>query len=139
MESRFTAILKVVGTCARAEGETQSVLAELEETVRRMFDSVGEIREIEIRIPASGDQCSTVRAVQIGDAGNALSVIAEVMQRLALDANSTTETVAKDLDAIGNIAGGLSGGAGGTLAPEESETDRALRDALRDVRTAFVE
>jgi alkylated DNA nucleotide flippase Atl1 len=134
MEARFTAIFKVLGTCVEAEGETQGVLAELEETVGRMRDSVAQIRLIEIRIHRTAIN-ATIRAVQIGDAGSALNVLAGVMQRVALDSSSITDKITGDLDAISDTANGLSGGSGGTEAGKESGTDRVLPE----MRTAMLE
>jgi alkylated DNA nucleotide flippase Atl1 len=134
MEGRFTAILKVVGTCAEADVETQSVLGELEATVKGMRDSVAEIRQIEIRIRRMAIN-ATIRAIQIGNAGSALNVVAEVMQRLALDSGGITDTVAGDLDAISDAANRLSGGSGWTQSGEESETG----SVLPEMRAALLE
>jgi hypothetical protein len=134
MEGRFTAILRVVGTCAQAEAESQSVLTELEETVKQLWGAVGEIREIEIRIRRMAIN-ATVKAVQIGSAGNALNVIADVMQRLALDATGITDTVARDLEAIGDAANRLSGSSGSTPAGKDPGTD----DVLSEMRAAMLE
>jgi methyl-accepting chemotaxis protein len=138
MEARFTAILKVFGTCAKAEDETQGVLAELEKTVGRMRDSVAQIRQIAIRIHRTALN-ATIRAVQIGDAGSALNVLADVMQRLALDSSSITDKITGDLDAISDTARRLSGGSGWTQAGEESGTDSVLpemRGAMLELQSS---
>ncbi len=138
MEGRFTAILKVVGTCTTAEAESQGVLAGLEKTVGGMRDSVAEIRQIEIRIHRIAIN-ATIRAIQIGDGGSALNVVADVMQRLALDSGGITDRVEGDLDAIGDAANQLSGGSGWTRAGGESETDSVfpeMRTALSELHSS---
>jgi len=134
METRFTAILKVLGTCTQAETETQATLAELEQTLGRMRDAVAEIRQIEIRIRRIAIN-ATIRAVQIGNAGTALNVLAEVMQRLALDCSGITDKVEGSLVTIGDAANRLSGGSGSIQADEHSETD----DVLSEMRSAMLE
>jgi hypothetical protein len=126
MEARFTAIMKVVGNCAQAESETQGTLAELEATVARMRSSVAEIRGIEIRIRRMAIN-ATIRAVQIGAAGSALNVIAEVMQRLAVDSDGVTDRAEEDLNAISDAANRLSGG------------ESATGSVLSDIQAAIVE
>jgi hypothetical protein len=111
MEGRLTGILKMLGICGAAQGEMERTAAGLEETIARMRDSVAEIREIEIRIQRIAVN-AIIRATHIGAAGNALNVIAEVMQGLALDSNASTEDAAGTLDAMSAAAGGVSGGSG---------------------------
>jgi len=127
MESQFTAILKTLATCAAAKREVESTAASLEQTISSMRDSVGEIRSIEIRIQRIATN-ATIRATHIGTAGNALNVIAEVMQRLALDSNASTEDVAETLAAMSDAAKSVSGGAGGDSVPNEviGEMQRAV-------------
>ena len=118
MEGQFTAILKILGTCAAAQGEVESTAASLEETISSMQDSVGEIRSIEIRIQRIATN-ATIRATHIGTAGNALNVIAEVMQRLALDSNANTEEVAETLAAMSDAAKSVSVRAGADSVSNE--------------------
>jgi hypothetical protein len=124
MEGRFTGILKAFGSCAAAEAEIHTTLAELEEAVRSMRKSVAEVREIEISIHRIAIN-ATIRAVQIGDSGNALLVLADVMQRLALDSNNIVEEVAGSLDAISDAANGLSSGSTGSDAEDVVSETRA--------------
>lgn len=129
MEGCFAAILKAVGTCATAQTEMRSTAATLEETIGRMGESVAAIRGIEIQIQRIALN-ATIRAVHIGTAGNALSVIAEVMQSLALNSNRNTEDVAGALDAMSaavrDVAGcpkpGASGVERGTGVVDEMRT-----------------
>ncbi len=127
MEGQFTAILKMLGSCAAAQGEVESTAASLEETISSMQDSVGEIRSIEIRIQRIATN-ATIRATHIGTAGNALNVIAEVMQRLDLDSNANTEDVAEILAEMRDAAQSVSGGAGEDSVPNEviTEMQRAV-------------
>ena len=108
MEGHFTAILKMVASCTAGQVETESVAANLAATINRMRASVAEVRGIEIRIQRIATN-ATIRATHLGARGDALNVIAEVMQRLALDSNSNTEIVARTLDAMSDAAGRASG------------------------------
>ncbi len=67
-----------------------------------------DIRGIEIQIQRIAIN-ATIRAAHIGAAGKALTVIAEVMQRLALDSNRNTEAVAQALDRMSDGTRGVSG------------------------------
>jgi len=134
MEGRFTAILRVVGTCAAAEAETQSALAELQQAVARMRQSVAEVRHIGIRIHRIAINAA-IRAVPIGDAGHALDLIAEVMQRLAVDSASITGEAAAALDAITDAAGCLSGGSSWAAAHAHSNADKSVSE----MRAAILE
>jgi hypothetical protein len=127
MEGQFTAILKMLGSCSAAQGQVESTAASLEETISSMQDSVGEIRSIEIRIQRIATN-ATIRATHIGTAGDALNVIAEVMQRLDLDSNANTEDVAEILSEMRDAAQSVSGGAGEDSVPNEviTEMQRAV-------------
>src|SRR6185295_2534498 len=127
MEGQFTAILKMLGSCAAAQGEVESTAAGLEKTISSMQDSTGEIRSIEIRIQRIATN-ATIRATHIGTSGNALNVIAEVMQRLALDSNANTENVAETLAAMSDAAKSVSGIAGADSVPNRviDEMQRAV-------------
>jgi len=61
MESRFTAILKILGDCTTGETEMEATAAGLQETIGIMRDSIEEIRGIEIRIHRTATN-ATVRA-----------------------------------------------------------------------------
>src|ERR1022692_2409471 len=99
-----------------------SVAAKLAENIGEMRESVGEIRGIEIRIRRIATN-ATIRAIHLGAARDALNVIAEVMQRLALDSNTNTEDVAGALDAMSDAANRVSGGRGHAAPGADSETD----------------
>lgn len=134
MEDHFKAISKIAGTCAAAEAETQATLAELTGALGRMRESVSKICEIEICIRRIAIN-ATIRAVQIGDAGAALHVIADVMQRLADDSKRITDKVDEALDAISDTANRLSDGSGWVRSSEHSEAD----EVLADMGTAILE
>ena len=127
MESRFTAILKILASCDQAENETDAVLGGLEQTVARMRAAVADVREIEIQIRRLAINAA-IRAAQIGETGSALHVIAEVMQRLALASAGVTGEAAGDLAAMGDAAGWLSGG-----SQEDAES------VLSEVRATVLE
>jgi hypothetical protein len=137
LEGHFTAILKMLGTCTTAQAEMGSTAANLAETIGGMRQSVGEIRRIEIRIRRIATN-ATIRATHIGAAGDALNVIAEVMQGLALDSNSNTEDVAGALDAMSEAASRVSGG-GGEAAGAESGTGEVtggMRHAVAELHSS---
>jgi len=133
LESRLKAILQALATCEQGETETQGVVTRLGETVARMRDSVAEMREIEIRIRRIALN-ATIRAVQIGDAGNALNVLADVMLRLAADSAKLTDAVAESLDGIAGAASRLSDG---RTAGDGAES--ATRSILSGMTTAISE
>lgn len=129
MESQFSAILRMLGTCMAAQGEMESTASRLEKTMRRMVDSIEEIRGIEIRIQRISTNAS-VQATHIGAAGIALNVIAEVMQRLAFDSNKNTEDVAGTLEAMSEAAHCVSGHGGDAAS---SITHQVVEEMRRTV------
>ncbi|MGD1093835.1 MAG: hypothetical protein ABSB35_17830 [Bryobacteraceae bacterium] len=138
IEGRLTAILRIAGACAQAESETGATLAGLEETVTRMRESVGDVRQIETRIRRIAIN-AMIRVLEIGAAGNALNVIAETMQNLARDSSKITAEVAGALDAITGAANRLSGALGWAPDNERSATDTLLsemRDAISEVHSS---
>ena len=132
MEGHFTAILKMLGTVTTEQAEMESTAACLEETIGRMRDSVSEIRGIEIRIQRIATN-ATIRATHIGAAGNALNVIAEVMQRLAFDSNTNTEEVAGTLDAMSDAASRVSGDSGRAASGAHADTNEVSGEMRRTV------
>ena len=132
MEGQFSAILSMLGACTAAEVQMESTAAKLQKTIRHMADSIEEIRGIEIRIQRISTNAS-VRATHIGAAGVALNVIAEVMQRLALDSNQNTEDVAAALEAMSAAATGVSDRAGDMAAGAQPVTDQVMEEMRRAV------
>jgi hypothetical protein len=142
MEGQFSAILSMLGTCTTARGEMEATAASLEETIGEMRASIAEIRGIEIRIQRISTNAS-VRATHIGAPGVALNVIAEVMQRLALDSNTKTEDVAGTLDAMNQASSRVSGrslGAvpgdavpGGAAPGAHADTNQVVDEMRRSV------
>jgi hypothetical protein len=133
MEGQFTAILKMLSTCTTAQVEMGSTAAHLEETIGGMRNSVGEIRGIEILIQRIATN-ATIRATHIGAAGNALNVIAEVMQGLALDSNANTENVAGTLDAMSVAGSRVSGGSDRAEFVAHSDTNEVVDEMRRTVQ-----
>ena len=134
LEGHFTAILKMLGTCTTAQAEMGSTVSNLVETIGGMRESVAEIRRTEIRIRRIATN-ATIRATHIGAAGNALDVIAEAMQGLALDSNKNTEDVAGALDAMTEAANCVSGARGEAA----SGADPATGDVTGEMRRAVAE
>jgi len=132
MESQFTGILKMLGACTEAQAEMGSTTANLAETIGGMRQSIAGIRGIEIRIQRIATN-ATIRAAHIGAAGNALSVIAEAMQRLALDSNTNTEEVAGALDAMSDTASRGFGGGGDAASGADSSASRVTGEMLHAV------
>jgi methyl-accepting chemotaxis protein len=132
MEGQFSALLSMLGTCAGAQTQMESTASRLEETIRNMRDSIGEIRGIEIRIQRISTNAS-VWATHLGAGGIALNVIAEVMQRLALDSNTKTEEVAGTLDTMSEAAGRVSGRAGNAAPGAQSITSQVVEEMRRTI------
>jgi hypothetical protein len=134
LEGHFTAILKMLGTCTTAQAEMGSTAANLVETIGGMRESVAEIRRTEIRIRRIATN-ATIRATHIGAAGNALDVIAEAMQGLALDSNTNTEDIAGAPNVMSEAANCVSGGRGQAAAGADSATG----DVTGEMRHAVAE
>lgn len=118
LEARFAAILKNLDACGQAEVEIRAALSDLEGAVHNMWEAVAEVCAIEISIRRLALNAA-VRAEQIGGRGHALSVLAEVMQRLAADASGITTETGAALDAIAEAGGSLSHGDGATSSQTE--------------------
>jgi hypothetical protein len=125
LEDQFSAILRGLGTCTSAQAEMESTAASLEETIGRMRDSIEMIRGIEIRIQRISTNAS-IRATHLGAEGTALNVIAEEMQRLALESSTKTEDVAGALQAMSEAALRVSGGLGGAECDAQSITSEVI-------------
>lgn len=132
MEGHFTAILRMLSSCAAAQAEMGSMAAGLEETIGRMRDSVAEIRGIEIRLQRTAVN-AVIRAARIGATGNALNVIAEGIQRLALDSNANTEDAAGTLEAMSEAARRVSGGSGGAASDARGSTNEVIERMRRAI------
>jgi hypothetical protein len=127
MEGRFTAILNLLGKCTQAQSEMEDTAGTLRETIDKMRTSVSEIRNVELGIQRIAIN-ATIRATHIGPAGDALNVIAEVMQRLALDSNSHTEAVHEALDAMSDAVNCAAGGTCEETAAARAGADRAIEE-----------
>ena len=130
MQGRFTAILNLAGKCDRAEAETEAALRGLEQGVERLRASLEGVSQVEIRIRRIAIN-ATIRAVQIGDAGNALSVLAEVMHRLGMDSGGATEQAGEALEAIAGAAGQLSARA--EDGPAARDVSSAMRNTIEQL------
>jgi methyl-accepting chemotaxis protein len=137
MESRFTAVLKIAGKCAEVEVETQATLADLTGAAQRMEETVDAVRQIGNRIHRIAINAA-IRAEHIGKAGHSLAVVAESMQRLALQTNQVTSEVAGVLGSIREAAGTWSGGLALLTAAESSGGDvcSAMRGTILKIHSA---
>jgi len=125
MEADFTAILKMLSACSTAQADLQSTARSLEEIIARMQGSVTEIRGIEIRIQRIAIN-ATLRASQLGSAGEALTVIAGVMRGLALDSNTNTEDVAATLEQMCAASSCVSEGSSQEASGGHASTDEVM-------------
>ncbi len=107
MEGDFSAILKMLRSCTTAQADLQSTTRNLGEIIAGMQGAAIEIRGIEIRIHRIAMN-ATIRATQLGAAGDALNVIAGVMRGLALDSSLNTEEVAGTLQEMSAASGCIS-------------------------------
>jgi methyl-accepting chemotaxis protein len=123
METRFTAILKMLAVCAAEQVEMEQTVAQLDQTIVGMFGSVDAIRGIEIRIQRIALN-AVIRAVHLGRAGDGLHVIAEIMCRLALDSNRSTEDAGSALQAIRDASRNV-------RAPSDSTPAQQVIDNMR--------
>lgn len=119
LEARFGTILAILNTCFEAEADTQSAFAGLDQDVGRMREAATEVGEIGIRLRRMAIN-ATIRASQIGPAGRALDVLAEVMQRLANDSQKLAGEAAAALDAMTEATGASPA----AESPELSRGDR---------------
>lgn len=108
METSFTSILNTGISCRNAEEEIGATTARLNETIGRMRTSVTEILGTEIQIQRIAIN-ATIRATQLEATGDALGVVASVMQRLAVDSNTSSEDVVKALDSMRRVAHNVAG------------------------------
>jgi hypothetical protein len=99
MESRFTAILRILEGSEQTVEETRTTLGDLHEASERIRVSATQVRDVEIRIRRLALN-ATIRATEIGEAGNALGVLAEVMHRLAVDSGAIADEVSEALDGV---------------------------------------
>jgi methyl-accepting chemotaxis protein len=111
METSLGSIVKAAGGCHAAEQEICRLALDLKSLAGQMRESIADIRGTEINIERIAIN-ATVRATQIGDRGNALNVVAEVMRRLALDSNRQTEDAAGALDSMSDVVARLTDHAG---------------------------
>jgi len=133
METSFGSMLEAAGACQAAQQQMARVAREFRERVGRMRDAVSDIRGTELQIERIAIN-ATLRAIQIGDAGNALDIVAGVMLRLAQDSSQNTDQVGQGLDAMLEAVAGMLEEGSVAEGPEESggaifvETRAAIGD-----------
>jgi hypothetical protein len=130
MEMQFGAIVKMLGTCTAAQGDIGSTAGSLAETIAGMRTSVTDIRGTEIQIQRISTN-ATIRATHIGASGIALNKIAEVMQRLAMDSNASTDEAAATLEAMSEVSGRIAppvpgAGKDASITPDAAAMQLAL-------------
>jgi len=128
MEARFTAILRILEASEQTVEETRTTLGDLNEAAERIRVSASQVRDVEIRIRRLALN-ATIRATEIGEAGKALGVLAEVMHRLAVDSGNMTDEVSEALDRVCRPACQPGDGEG---SASEDGVD-GLRSDLREV------
>jgi len=133
IEGCFTAILRALNQCDRAERDMRLRAGELAGGTGRMRQAVKEIRAIEIEIQRIGLN-AVIQATHIGSGGTSLDLIAGVMHRLAMESAENTERAAGLLDAIAAAVGELQGAAGGGTG--ESGLMEELRSGVLRVHSA---
>jgi methyl-accepting chemotaxis protein len=112
----------------------ESTASGLEETIGRMRGEVFQIREIEIQIQRIALNAA-IGAIHIGSPGRALSLIAEVMQDLAHDSSTNTESASLALDAMSDAVNRAFGGTKDVA--QTPDTDAA--GVVHQMRTALLE
>lgn len=132
MEGQFTSILDMLGTSSAAHAGMESTAASLEEIISKMASSLAEIVGVELRIQRIAIN-ATIQSAHIGEAGNALSVIADFMQGLALDSNTNTERIGEALQAMGVAARRVSGGSDRAASDGTSGTSEITREMRNTV------
>jgi methyl-accepting chemotaxis protein len=140
MESYFKAIVEAAAGFDQEWLEMQAIATGLEETTERMRAAIAEIRRIEIQIQRIAINAA-IGAIHVGSSGQALSVIAEVMQSLAQESNENTERAAVALDemsrAILRASEGETAPSGiAAPAPDPNDALGSLQSALDDLRAS---
>ena len=133
MEAGFTALIETAENYAGVREELAGVANRLDATIGRMREPVAAIRAIEVQIQWAALN-GTIRAAQIGEAGNALGVIAEVMHRLAAESGRKSEEVSGALDAMSGICGRSAGKSAPGPGDRELATVR-VREAVMELHT----
>ncbi|HTR39473.1 MAG TPA: hypothetical protein VMH80_26550 [Bryobacteraceae bacterium] len=134
MEERFTSILKAGRGCSGTEAEIGATAAHLKETIDQMRASVAGIDRTEIQIQRIAIN-ATLRATQLEASGDALGVVAEVMQRLATESNQNTEAVAVVLDSMRNAADRITGPEA-TAAPDTPGIFGEMQSAILELHSS---
>jgi hypothetical protein len=135
MEGSLSSILTAAGASNAMEVQIRTMGVRLGETVCRMRESIAETRGTEISIERIAIN-ATIRATEIGAAGSALNVVAEVMRELALDSNRNTEEVAGALDAMLDAVHHLYGGAGEEQDAQEGRIFDETRSAILELHSS---
>jgi hypothetical protein len=133
MEGYFQAILSAAGGFDREWAEMRIIAGGLEAPIAEMRAGIAEIRRIEIQIQRIAVNAA-IGAIHIGSTGQALSVIAEVMQSLAQQSNDHTEIASIALEEMSGALGGVYGG--DTCETDDADALGVLRAALSDLHSA---
>ena len=134
MEESFTSILKAGRGCSGTEAEIGTTAAHLKETIDQMRASVAGIDGTEIQIQRIAIN-ATLRATQLEASGDALGVVAEVMQRLATESNQTTEAVAEVLNSMREAADRITGPEA-TTAPDTPGIFGEMQSAILELHSS---
>ena len=133
MEARFTRILDLLRMCMAEQVEMEKTVSSLEVTMAAMSKSVNEIGQLELRIQRIATN-AVIRAVHLGDAGDGLNVIAEIMGRLAVDSSHGTEDASRAVQSMLEEAAKVREGAARRLA----ERDEGAVGLIAEMRGAIL-
>jgi hypothetical protein len=131
MEGRFNGIAKILSACVLAEDAARSAMSGLQQDVARMRASVTDVAEIGIRLRRIAINAA-IRATQIGATGNALEVLAGVMQRVADDSAGISCEIAAPLETMIETARGLS------QTPVSGPADGGVEEILSELRSTIL-
>ena len=129
MENYCLAIIESVRRCGAESTEIRAMAAELAEIIVHMRQSVDKIRALEIQIQRIAINAN-IRAAHIGEAGNALNIIAEAMQRVLLDSTVNTEDAAQALDSMSGAANCIAANSPGESATASELNSHAVLEEM---------
>jgi hypothetical protein len=132
MEGHFTSILKLLDACQSEHSSMRATADKLAASVREMRSPVERIRGIEIRIQRIATNAA-IRACHIGEAGKALDVIAGNMERLAMESNASTESVAGTLETMDSAAARMAEAGSEAGESGAGQVAAAMRHAVEDL------
>lgn len=130
MERSFAGVLAAVTSCAAVNDETASTTAELRRTIAGLQDCVDDLRAIWRKINRLAMN-ATIEAVQLGQAGEPLSVVAGSMQTLHSDAEKRSGDTEESLGNLSSaVLSMMRDASDGPASPAPSD-DASMIDELK--------